>query len=162
MKSILALTPWLLCLRLSLPALSDDNPRIAQLDQFWSTVAQAVQSGNFAGYAATAHPKGVLVNGIRETSYPLETALSGWKAGFEATQSGAMKASVKFRFSKRMGDETTAHETGIFLYTTIDSPGKKPESYIHFEALLVREKQWRLLMEYQKSRAPAGEWAPLE
>jgi hypothetical protein len=37
---------------------------------------------------------------------------------------GKVKATVEFRFSQRLGDETTAHETGIFLYTTTDAQGR--------------------------------------
>ena len=39
------------------------------------------------------------------------------------TKAGKIRASVEFRFSQRIGGETTAHETGIFLYTATDADG---------------------------------------
>ena len=74
-----------------------------------------------------------------------------------------VKSSVKFRFSKRFGDGTTAHETGIFLYSTEDSDGKKIAEHIRFECLLVKKKgKWLTLMEYQKSKATPEEWNALK
>ena len=67
-----------------------------------------------------------------------------------------MEASVEFRFSQRWGDETTAHETGIFLYSTVDDDGKRQNSYVHLEALIewfrfcVRIHQYRLLEKLQQ------------
>ncbi len=69
-----------------------------------------------------------------------------------------MKASVSFRFSKRLGDADTAHETGIFHYTSESAAGKR-DDYIHLEALLVKQNgKWLTLMEYQKSKATKEEW----
>ena len=79
-----------------------------------------------------------------------------------ATREGELKASVEFRFSQRFGDKTTAHETGIFLYSTTDSEGQNKQEYIHFQALLVRVKDgWKIMMEYQKSKATREEWDAL-
>jgi hypothetical protein len=73
-----------------------------------------------------------------------------------------MKASVEFRFSKRISDPSTAHETGIFLYSSGDSGEKPKKEYIHFQALLVKTKGgWKIMMEYQKSKASQVEWNKL-
>jgi hypothetical protein len=137
--------------------------RLAEIDGFWARVSRAVSEGNFAVYKATCHQDGVLVSGAKKYSSPLSDALARWEKDFTATQSGAMKASVEFRFSQRLGDDTTAHETGIFLYSTEDSAGKRTQEYIHFEALLVkRGGHWTTLMEYQKSKATRGEWDALK
>ena len=74
-----------------------------------------------------------------------------------------MKASVEFRFSQRLGDHTTAHETGIFLYTS-QAPGEEPKKeYVHFEGLLTKKPDgWKILMEYQKSSATEAEWDQLK
>lgn len=73
-----------------------------------------------------------------------------------------MKASVEFKFSQRLGDETTAHETGIFLYTATGPDGKETRDYIHFEALLLkRDGRWKIVMEYQKSVATRAEFEAL-
>lgn len=140
----------------------DETARLAQLDSFWKEVQAAVQNGDYERYKATCHPSGVLVSEAKKTSYPLAKALVGWKQGFLDTQSGKMKAGVEFRFSQRLGDETTAHETGIFHYWTVDASGSRTDHYTHFEALLVKEHGWQTLMEYQKAPATEAEWEQLK
>lgn len=86
--------------------------------------------------------------GAKKTSYPLTEALARWKQGFLDTKAGRMKARVEFRFSQRLGDETTAHETGIFHYSTVGSDGETASEYIHFEGLLVkRDGSWKILVQ---------------
>ena len=140
----------------------DETARRAELDRFWSEVGTAVQDGNYERYEGTCHPSGVLVSGTKGTSYPLAQALARWKPGFLETQSGKIKAGVEFRFSQRFGDETTAHETGIFHYWTVKANGVRQDDYIHFESLLLKEKRWRTLMEYQKYSASEDEWEKLK
>ncbi len=140
----------------------DETTRLAQLDKFWSRVQEAVQSGDYELYKSTCHPSGVLVSGKKKTSYPLSKALAGWKQGFLDTKSGKMKAGVDFRFSQRWGDETTAHESGIFHYWTVDADGKRSDDYTQFEVLLMKEDRWQTLMEYQKAPAAEGEWERLK
>lgn len=137
-------------------------PRLIELDSFWAEVSRSVGEGDFEAYVATCHPEGVVVSGTKKSSYPLSDALARWKKDFIATKSGDLKGSVAFRFSQRFGDETTAHETGIFRYTTVSANGKRDQDYIHFEILLVkRDGRWMTLMEYQKSRATREEWDAL-
>ena len=141
---------------------ADEKARLAELDAYWAEVSRAVGEGDFEGYKATCHQEGVLVSGTRKTSSPLSKALARWKPEFMDTKAGKIKASVEFRFSQRYGDETTAHDTGIFLYSTVDPDGERKQEYIHFEGLLVkREGRWRILMEYQKSKATREEWDAL-
>ena len=136
--------------------------RIKELNNYWDEVARSVREGDFEGYQATCHREGVLVSGTNNTSYPLSDALARWKKDFTATKEGKIKASVKFRFSKRISDPTTAHETGIFLYSSGDSREKPKNEYIHFQALLVKRKEgWKIMMEYQKSKASQLEWNEL-
>lgn len=133
--------------------------RLAELDAYWVEVSRAVSEGDFEGYKATCHEKGVLVSGTKNTSYPLSEALTRWEKDFTATKSGEIKAKVEFRFSQRLGDETTAHETGIFLYSFTDPEGRWKEEHVHFQALLLKGKQgWKIMMEYQKSKAKKVEW----
>ena len=74
-----------------------------------------------------------------------------------------MKAGVSFRFSKRIGDETTAFETGMFLYYQIKPDGKKRTEYIHLEALLLKKSDgWKILMENQKAKGTKAEWDKLK
>lgn len=140
-----------------------DVDRLRELDAYWAEVSRAVGAGDFEGYKATCHEQGVLVTGIKKTSQPLAKALARWKLEFDDTKAGKMKASVAFRFSARLGDADTAHETGIFLYTSETAEGKRTEEYIHLEALLVKQDgKWKTLMEYQKSKATKEEWEKLK
>ena len=128
------------------------------IDGFWTELARTVEEGDFEGYAATYHEDAILVSGLSETSYPISQALDGWKQGFVDTKAGKMKASVEFRFTQRLSDETTAHETGMFHYGTEAADGQRTESYMHFEGLLVKKGGWKMMMEYQKSVATIDEW----
>jgi hypothetical protein len=141
---------------------AEDKVRRAELDAFWAEVSRSVREGDFEGYKATCHQEGVLVSGTSQASYPLSKALARWKQDFLDTSAGKIKASVEFRFSKRLSDETTAHETGIFLYSTIDAEGQPKKEYIHFEGLLVKKGGWKIMMEYQKSKATREEWEKLK
>lgn len=135
--------------------------RSPELDAYWAEVSRAVRAGDFDGYRATCHPEGVLVSGSKQTSEPLAKALARWKPEFLDTRAGKMKASVEFRFSRRLHDETTAHETGIFLYTTTSAEGNTSREYVHFEGLLVKKERWLILMEFQKAKATKDEWDAL-
>jgi ketosteroid isomerase-like protein len=161
MKTILALA-LLLTVSLLAEEPTSETARMKQLDDYWKEVSQAVSSGDFAAYEATCHAEGVLVSGSKKTSSPLADALKRWKKEFDATKSGEMKASVTFKFSQRLGDATTAHETGIFLYTSAGPDGKETKEYIHFEALLAkRDGRWKILMEYQKAKGTREEFEAL-
>jgi ketosteroid isomerase-like protein len=148
----------------SASAIADENQaRLAELNQYWVEVARAVKAGDFEGYKATCHQEGVLVSGIKKQSEPLSAALTRWEKEFAATKSGKVTATVEFRFAQRLSDSTTAHETGIFHYSTLDSSGKQQDEYIHFEGLLVKQdSKWKILMEYQKSKATVEEWNALK
>lgn len=108
--------------------------RLAELDAFWREASRTVREGDFAGYKATYHEDAVLVS---------------------------LKDSVQFKFAKRVGDDTTAHESGIFLYSETDAAGKTKDSYVHFDALLVKRGGWKMVMEYQKNEATKAEWDAL-
>ncbi len=142
---------------------SDDKARLRELDAFWTEVTRSVRAGDFEGYKATCHDEGVLVSGSKQTSQPLAEALARWKPGFVDTKAGKMQANVEFKFSQRFGDDATAHETGLFHYSTVGSDGKGTDDYIHFEGLLVKKNgKWKVLMEYQKSKATLQEWNALK
>jgi hypothetical protein len=95
-------------------AFGTDDVGQADLDAFWAELSRTVAEGDFEGYAATYHEDAVLVSGLSGTSYPISQALDGWKQGFVDTKAGKMRASVEFRFTQRLSDATTAHETGMF------------------------------------------------
>ncbi len=149
---------------LGLPALAagDEATRLAELDRFWAEISRTVHEGDFAGYKATCHPEGVLVSGTKKISQPLAKALERWQQDFTDTKAGKVKATVEFRFSQRLGDDTTAFETGIFLYTAVRPDGQVTKDYVHFEELLVKRDRWQGLMEYQKAKATREEWDALK
>lgn len=137
------------------------NPRLTELDAYWAEVSRSVQMGDFDGYSATCHPQGVLVTSTK--SLPLSEALAGWEPGFRDTAAGKLQASVEFRFSTRRGDATTAHETGIFHYATVDSDGQRTDHYVHFEATLRKiNGTWLMLVEHQKGPTTEEEWEKLK
>ena len=139
-----------------------DLERTAALDAYWAEVSRSVNEGDFAAYAATCHEEGVLVSGAKNHSQPLATALARWKKDFTDTREGKVKSKVEFRFSCRVGDSTTAHETGIFRYTSQSPGGEAKMDYIHLEALLVKkENGWKILMENQIGPATEAEWNAL-
>ena len=143
-------------------AAQEEKARLAELDAYWAEVSRAVREGDFEGYKATCHEKGVLVSGTKKTSYPLSEALVRWEKDFTAAKAGQIETKVEFRFSQRLGDETTAHETGIFLYSFTDSKGLWKQEHIHFQALLLKGKDgWKIMMEYQHSKATKEEWESL-
>ena len=160
---ILSSTVFLVVLSCCVPTsadLPDEESRqiLQQLDSYWSEVSRSVREGDFAGYAATCHHEGILVSGIKQTSYPLSHALERWKPGFDDTKANRISASVEFRFEQRLHDSTTAHETGIFRYIS-ERDGNETIEYIHFEGLLKKTSGgWKIIMEYQKSRATKSQW----
>jgi hypothetical protein len=140
----------------------DDSARLKELDDYWAEVSRCVNEGDFNGYKATCHKDGVFVSGASNKAYPLSGALKRWEQDFTDTKSGKTKASVQFRFSKRLGDKTTAHETGMFCYTSVNTDGTKKMYYINLEALLIKRGTWKIMMEYQKSEGTEKEWGELK
>lgn len=143
-----------------------DSVRLAELDRFWNEVSRTVREGDFEGYKTAYHEDAVVIFATTEnkTSMSISTALADWKEDFTNVKTGKRTNNVEFRFSQRIGNETTAHQRGIFFYTSIDRNGKFiANSFIHFEALLVkRNSTWFLLMEYQKAKATEKEWEALK
>ena len=133
-----------------------------ELDEYWNRVSKAVRTGNLEAYRATCHPDGVLVSGKGQKSELLSNALIRWGKEFADTKAGKMQASVEFRFSRRIQGKDTAHETGIFLYSSRKKGEEWKREYVHFEALLVKKGgDWKILMEFQKSSASQREWSAL-
>lgn len=144
-----------------------DQLRTAEIDEtYWAEISRTVREGDFEGYKATCHENAVLVTtaGKNKRSEPMTAALARWKQGFMDTKQGKQLDNVSFRFTQRIGGENTAHETGIFYFTSHDGTGKLlSESYTHLEALLVKQgDRWVCLMEYQKAAATREEWEALK
>jgi ketosteroid isomerase-like protein len=149
-------TVFSLALLSPLPAVAQAT---AELDGFWAEMSRTVAEGDFAGYAALYHPDAVLVSLGANVSHPIADALAGWKQGFDDTRAGMAAAGVEFRFTQRLHDASTAHETGIFRYTLDPEEGDPIDAMVHFEGLLVKKDgRWQLVMEYQKQPATNAEW----
>lgn len=144
---------------------AQDSTRLAELDQYWDQLAKTVIEGDYEGYGALYHEDAVVVftGGENKTSVPIAKALAGWKQGFLDTKAGKRHDKVEFRMSQRIGDETTAHETGLFLFTSMDRDGNiLSKGVTHLEMLLVKKgNEWLAVMEYQKSKGTMEEWEAL-
>lgn len=129
-----------------------------ELDAYWAEVARTVVVGDFEGYSTLYHPDAVLVMQGSGT-VPIGSALAAWKQGFDDTRDGKAVAGVEFRFTDRLNDESSAHETGMFRYTIKPEDGEGQVALVHFEALLVKKDgRWLMVMEYQKEPATDEEW----
>lgn len=141
---------------------SPSDVQHTELDAYWAESSRTVREGDFEAYADSYHEDAVLVNGIRGTSYAISEALDGWKEGFDDTRDGKMTAAVDFRFSERLISENTAHETGIFRYTSQMEGEEESVALIHFQSLTVKKDgRWVMMMEYQIATATDAEWTAL-
>ncbi|MEP5610653.1 MAG: hypothetical protein ABJP45_00315 [Cyclobacteriaceae bacterium] len=150
----------------ALPTLSDslqDNNRTAQLDQYWAALAKTAKEGDFDGMKALYHEDAVLVK--PDTTIAISQAFKyRWKKEIMEVNDGKRANTLAFRFSKRIGNDITAFEKGIYHYTSIETSSGKSlgDSYTYFEILLVkRNDQWVALMEYQQKEATKEEWESL-
>lgn len=143
-----------------------DSTRLGELDRFWAKLAQTVKEGDFEGYKALYHSDAVVVTaaGENQASVPIAKALARWKKGFDNTKTGKQNDQISVRFSQRIGDENTAFETGVFVFTSIDNNSKVEKKYIiNFEMLLIKNDEgWYALMEHQKSHASQEDWDALK
>ena len=129
------------------------------IDRAWDKIKATITKGDFRSFKSSYHRDAILVNGISKKCYPIKTALDGWKQGFDDTKEGSMDANLELKFSQRIFDSSTAHETGIFHYYTIDKKGVQTDTYVHFESLWIKKQnKWFMMMENQVSRSDKEEW----
>ncbi|MDA8961855.1 hypothetical protein N9H37_00665 [Congregibacter sp.] len=145
------------------PTLADDAVIERELDQYWSSVAHYLAVGDYEGLVTTYHPDAVLVSESLGTSYPIAKALVRWKPGILATKAGEAMSMVEFKVTERLFSETTSHEKGMFHFKTGPigegaSDADVQEAYVHFEALLLKDGSWTMVMEYQQQEASLAEW----
>jgi hypothetical protein len=135
---------------------------IPELDAYWAEVSRSVREGDFDAYVKTCHPEAVLISGQKQTTQPMTTALSRWKKDFADTKEGRVRGNVEFRFGKRTGDFSTAHEIGIFRYTTLSDTDPPKYDYMHLDSVLVkRDGTWQILIENQLGPATEEDWNAL-
>ena len=136
----------------------------SDIDTFWDEATRTVATGDFTAYSALYHPDAVVVDAVAEKNEtkPISEALSQWKAGFDETATKSRQSSVAFRFSRRLHDAETAHETGIFRYISSSSTEAEKTMHVKFESLMVKkDAKWMWLMEYQREMATREEWDSL-
>ena len=137
---------------------SEDNV-LGEIDRAWDKIKDTITKGDFRSLKSSYHRDAILVNGTSKKCYAIKTALDGWKQGFDDTKAGSMDANLELKFSQRIFDSSTAHETGIFHYYTINKEGKQTDSYVYFESLWIKkQRKWFMLMENQKSKTNKEEW----
>jgi len=150
---------FLLCIN---SALADDNT-IAELDATWIEMSRIVAEGDFQGLQAAYHPDAIFVSGSAKVSYSMDKAFLRWQQDFADTKAGKIIAQVDFRFSERLHNKNTAHETGMYHYFSIDEMGKRYDYYVLLEALFVKKSgKWLMMMEFQKSSSTKAQWDILQ
>jgi ketosteroid isomerase-like protein len=140
------------------------DKRIQELNQYWADLAKTAKEGDYEGMWSLYHDDAVLVK--PDTTIAISDAFKyRWKKEIMEVKEGHRANALEFRFSKRIGNEKTAFEKGIYHYTSVDTATDKilASAYIHFETLLVKvNNEWVALMEYQKTEATDEEWQSLK
>lgn len=126
----------------------------------WNVIIDTVKSDDIVGMSKTYHPNAVLVT--PRDSQPIKPTLERWGRDMVTNKARGTTATVEFRFKLRQDGTTTAFESGIFKYTTIDKAGVSAPGYYPFEQLLVKiDGRWRILMERQGAPVTEADWAKL-
>ena len=131
-----------------------------ETDQLYRALITSVSNADFKLMASTYHPDAVLVSSSKTS--PIKSALIRWKKDGLAHKNSGGKATLEFRFSKRLINENTAHESGIYRYRTISNKGEEKAFLVHFEDVHIKKAgQWFTLIEHQKKSASKSEWDAL-
>lgn len=128
--------------------------------EIWSILIQTVATDDIVGMGNTYYPDAVLVS--PNGTAPIKATLERWGRDMETAKAKGDKASVEFRFSKRLDGATTAFESGIFKYTVIQKSGASTPKFYPFEQLLAKTNgKWRILMERQFAEVTQADWDKL-
>jgi len=157
--NIKLLNTFLLTITFSLSAIASQQEQY-ETDSLYRTIIETVQDVDFERMGSTYHPDAVIVTSKKST--PIKSVLKRWKKEGEQLQKDGGIARVKFRFLKRIVNETTAFESGIYRYNTVDKLGNEQVFYAHFEDLNVKKNgRWLTIMEHQTKSATEKEWKAL-
>ncbi len=130
-----------------------------ELDALWAEVARSVATGDADLYLSTDHPDAIFVSTRRGITRTVAEDVEANRAAWNDTRDGRARRSVEFRFTERLNNATSAHEVGIFRYSSTEADGTTRVALIHFEAALVKKDgRWLQLLELQTSDATAAEW----
>lgn len=140
----------------ALPAVAQD-PIEAELDAFWEAVVNSVENWNIDAQEATYHPDAISVTD-HEASYRTRLMVDVF-AEVRDSASVPPEATLAFRFSSRVHDETTAHEVGIYRF---QRAGEEP-FYGGVDSYLVKKDgRWLILLEIMRREGLAqAEWDAL-
>ena len=131
----------------------------AELDALWARVVESVRTGDPELYLSTYHPDAIFVSARRGITRKVSADVEANADAWADTREGRTQRDLEFRFTERLHEEASAHEVGIFRYSSTESDGSTRVVLIHFEAALVKKDgRWLQLLEYQKSDATQGEW----
>jgi len=129
-------------------------------DGLYREIIRTVVEVDFKAMAEAYHPDAVLVTA--KQSMPINIVMKRWKKEGEKFQKEGGTAILSFRFSDRKLSETTAFETGIFRYSSIDKYGVVKTMYSHFQDLNVKKNgRWLTVMEHQQNLSSVAEWDAL-
>lgn len=128
--------------------------------EIWSVLIQTVAADDIVGMGNTYFPDAVLVS--PNGTAPIKTTLERWGRDMETAKARGDKATVEFRFSRRMDGPSTAFESGMFKYTVIAKSGVSTPKFYPFEQLLAKSNgKWRILMERQFAEVTQADWDKL-
>ena len=130
----------------------------AELDELWERVAESVRTGDPDLYLSTYHPDAIFVSARRGISRTVVADVEANRDAWRATAEGRAERDIEFRFTRRIHDASSAHEVGMFRYSSLEN-GEWRVVTIHFTAALVKvDGEWLQLLEYQDSDATEAEW----
>jgi hypothetical protein len=150
---------FLIFISFSIIANADDHGN-HDTDNLYRELIRTVVESDFDGMAATYHQDAVLVTS-KSTSL-ISSVMPRWRADGDKLKAAGGRAALAFKFAKRIVNEETAFEQGIFRYATIDAQGKETPVFYHFEDLNRKMAgTWRTMMENQLGPATEEEWINL-
>ena len=137
------------------------GPSTRDIDrEVWSVFVATVAADDIVGMGNVYLPNAVLV--APGSTTPIKQTIERWGRDMVTAKARGSRATVEFRFSRRLDDPTTAFDAGIFKYTVIDKSGVSSPKFYPFEELLVKtEGKWRVSMERQFAEVTQSEWDKL-
>ena len=157
MKRILMGALALLIVTAANPIAAQDQVSV-ELDRLWDRVVESVRTGDHGLYLSTYHPDGIFVSARRGISRTVADDVAANLDAWRATAEGRAERDLEFRFTRRIHNETSAYESGMFRYSSLED-GTRSVATIHFTAALVKvDGVWLQLLEYQDSDATDAEW----
>lgn len=142
----------------SQPASTSSSPELDR--EIWAVLIKTVATDDIVGMGNTYFPEAVLVS--PNGTAPIKSTLERWGKDMDAAKARGDKASVEFRFSRRLDGPSTAFDAGIFKYTVTSKAGVSTPKFYPFEILLAKvDGKWRILMERQFAEVSQDAWEKL-